>query len=102
MGESSQENDLQTNFTSVHVKKQSMADFTTQFLSLIVFAANLALTLKVNGMSPEDTNVFPNYIYVYLCQLVAPSMVCFSVVVIWYLRHGTMRKDILKELKNNQ
>jgi hypothetical protein len=64
--------------------------------------ANLVLTLKVNDMRPEETNDFPNYLYVYLFQLVAPSMICFTVVIIWYWRHNIMRSEILKELRNNQ
>ena len=100
MAETRLENDLPTNFNLNHIEKQSLADFTSHIFSLIIFGANLLLTLKVNGMSPKETNEFPNYIYVHLFQLVAPSLICFTIAVFWYLRHETMRREIMKEVKN--
>ena len=66
---------------------KSLADFTTNILIILAFALLALLNRTVSSMTLTEMNKFPNYILVYVFQLLGPCLLSFSVCLIYYLRH---------------
>ena len=79
-----------------HLDFKSLADFTTNFLIILSFAMLGLLNVTVSSMTLIEMKSFPNYILVYVFQLLGPCMLSFSVCLIYYSRHRALREAFLK------
>jgi hypothetical protein len=75
---------------------KSLADFTTNILIILAFASLALLNMTVSSMTLTEMNKFPNYIIVYVFQLLGPCLLSFSVCLIYYLRHQALRVAVFK------
>ena len=80
-----------------HVEKQSLVDLTTHTFLLAVFLAFALLNIKANNLTIEQVNEYPNYLYLYSLQFLAPSLMGLTITTVQYVRHSQMRKAIWKE-----
>jgi hypothetical protein len=58
------------------------------------------LVVKISGLDPKKVFDFPNYLWVYLLHLVVPLLSCFTLCVIYYVRHEPLRRAVARQLKN--
>jgi len=67
---------------------------------IIVFLAYALLNIKTNSLTLEEVNKFPNYLYIYALQLLGPSLLGLTIVVVQYIRNSQMRQCLVKEFKS--
>jgi formate-dependent nitrite reductase membrane component NrfD len=79
---------------------KSLADFTTNILIILAFALLALLNMTVSSMTLAEMNKFPNYIIVYVFQLLGPCLLSFSVGLIYYSRHQALRVDVFKRFSS--
>ena len=81
------------------LEKESIADFTSNVVAVLALTSFSLLSIKINSLTQININEYPNYIYLYLFQMFCPSLLCFTVTGVNYMRHGPLRKTIWREAK---
>ena len=80
------------------LEKQTITDYFTNFVSvgglflLWIFGRKLRLTPLA------ELNVYPNYLYVYFHNLLAPALLGLFGIIICYKRHPPMKETIVTEV----
>jgi len=82
------------------LEKQTIGDFTTNFCGVSVFGAYVLLYLKLDAMTPDELNQYPNYLQMYVFQLIGPYLVVFTISILIYTRHPSLRDELLKEMND--
>ncbi len=54
----------------------------------------------VNSMTKEEINSDPNYLWMYMMQLVVPGTATNLMACVHYVRHKPLRQTVLKEIKD--
>lgn len=83
-----------------NMEKESLSDLSSNicmFISTII--ASIVLR-RVNFMSLQNINQFPNYLYVYLLHLGMPNIFCITQSFFLYLRHKNLRQVVTREIKD--
>ena len=83
------------NETIVEKEKSVIADWTTLIFTLILVLSFFSLNYKVNTLTAEEINVYPNYFYIYGIQLIAFQVFSLLLLLVLYSRHKQMIKCIL-------
>ena len=81
--------------------------FENEALESIIFNGFIILLLaevtfvinKINLLKPIECNIFPNYLYVNVFQLVNPVVVIGIGFSIYFWKHSRMRNHLLREIK---
>ena len=82
------------------LEKQSLSDFTTSTFEIIGGCIAALLYFKIRDLAPEQLNIYPNYVLVYLIHLVNGPLTCIIIITLCYLRNEAMRKVVKREIEN--
>lgn len=77
----------------------SLSSFGTITLGMICTAILGYLFSLYSKLSPEDFNVYPNYLLVYWIQLINGPFTIILIIVLCYWRNEQMRKVMIRETK---
>ena len=88
------------NISIASLEKHSMTDFTTNTRGIISFLETLFLLQKIGKLEPHELNVYPNNLILNWLQLVNFAIVMFTTLVFYYVRKHSLRKSVVKKLKN--
>jgi hypothetical protein len=86
-------------FSMEAINKSSITSFSTNLTCLLFVSTFVFFGLKLNQMTLSQLNEYPNYLYVYIYQLILPSLVGFIIVGLFYSKNAAMKQCIMLELK---
>ena len=81
-------------------EKQNITDIVTTACNLTLMGLSSIIVLSFNRISPEQANLYPYYLIVYLFHLVVPFIISNSISLMYYIRQPQMRKTLWRELNN--
>jgi hypothetical protein len=81
------------------LEKQSLSDFTSSTWGIIGIFTVVFFHFKISGLTPEQFNIYPNYIYVYLIHLVNGPLTCIIIIILCYAKNELLRKVIFREVR---
>jgi len=81
-------------------ESQSLSDSAPNIFMAIWCAIYVLLQRKVNGLSLDDANSYPNYLFMFAYHFILPSTTHFLVASLYYVRHAPLRKTIMSEIKD--
>jgi hypothetical protein len=87
-------------FTLDANNSHALANFSTNFISLIIFGLVIIVGLKLNRLTPTDLNIYPNYLLMYFFQLILPNLVGYAVLGLLYMKNSAMRATLVMEFNN--
>jgi len=103
------ENDNETKFNiskrikswcpTLKFNRQMISRNTNNFIILILFISILMLTIKVNNTSPRDINRYPNFLYLYVYQMIFPNIIGNFVMGFYFFQNPAISSTILSEIK---
>jgi hypothetical protein len=79
-------------FLLYSMEKQNILDLTSLIVNQLAFALLALLSAKVNKLSLQEVNKYPNYLYVYSFQLLGPPIICLVTIGLQFVWHRTIRK----------
>ena len=82
------------------LEKQSITDYITSLYFVIYLCISLSILYTANIIDKTKVNYYPFYFYIYILQLSLPLFFCFSIGLLYYIRHQSLRRIIFMELKN--
>jgi hypothetical protein len=81
-----------------NLDNNSYADFSINLCVILVCLLYEMLNLKVSSFNVSEMNQYPNYLYVYLFQIIGPNFLCWTVAVMFYYRYQLLREAVLKKI----
>ena len=81
-------------------ENQSLSDFTTNIVMIVLLGIETVTVHFVNNLKPEDANVYPNYLYVYQLHIYGPFLFGGFLPMVYYLRHKPLQSVIFRELRD--
>ena len=75
-----------------------LADWSSLFLVLCLYLLFFTLNYKVNRLTFQEINLFPNTLYVYCHQLIAYQLLSLVMLAVLYCRHKEIKSTLLKAL----
>jgi hypothetical protein len=77
--------------------------FLSSYLIYLLIITNMSignvLVAKINSLQPYEANLYPNYLYVIVYQLISPIELVASVVLVYYAKHKKLISNLISELK---
>jgi hypothetical protein len=86
--------------TLENLEKKSIGDFTSNICGVLGLAFVSLFSLKTNSLISPEVNDFPNYLYLYIYQLICPYLVSYTITFVCYYRYQPLRKTVFREAKN--
>ena len=78
----------------------TISSFTTRIFSIIGLCAYTLITFKVNSMHLSEVEVYPNYIYVQIYNLILSNIVGFMLTAVYYVTHPQMTRCLLQNIRD--
>ena len=83
----------------INIDQLSLIDMTSIIFGVCLILIYHSLNYKVNTLSPDELNKYPNYYYIYIQHLIAfPVLSCFLLLVL-YAKQPKMIKILYNALK---
>jgi hypothetical protein len=82
-----------------HIEQSTIADMSLQFFLSWVFVLYLMVLIRLRTSSPKEINAYPNYLFIYLHQIIFPQLLAFTGGISYYLRHPPLMKATKREMK---
>jgi len=82
-----------------HIEQSTIADMTLLFILLWVFVLYVMVLIRLRISTPEEINAYPNYLFIYLYQIIFPQSMAFIGGISYYLRHPPLRIAVYREIK---
>lgn len=60
------------------IEKGALINFALNFMNVVLLGLSGIVISEANNLNPIEVNIYPNYLYMYICHLVAPLCICFS------------------------
>ena len=79
---------------------QNITDIVTTACNVTLMGLSSIIVFSFNRIAPEQANLYPYYLIVYLFHLVVPFIISNSISLMYYIRQPQMRKTLLRELNN--
>ena len=92
-------NSVPKNVILKSLEKQSLSDLTLSTCGIIGTGTAAIVYFKIRDLDPDQWNIYPNYIFIYLAQLVIGTLSSIVVISLCFIRHEVMRKVMLREAK---
>ena len=92
-------NGMPRNVILKSLEKQSLSDLTLSTCGIFGIGSAAILYFKIRDLDPDQWNIYPNYIFIYLAQLVIGTLSSIVVISLSYARNEVMRKVMLREAK---
>ena len=81
------------------LEKHSITDYLTSLYFVVYLCISLSILYTANIIDKTKVNYYPFYFYIYILQLALPLFFCFSIGLLYYVRHQSLRRIIFRELK---
>jgi hypothetical protein len=81
------------------IETQTIIDLTSLIVNKLAFALLALLSSKVNKLSLDEVNSFPQYLAVYAFQLLGPPLICIVVIGLQFIRRKSIRKSISNQCR---
>ena len=81
-----------------HISSQTLINFTTNIVSLLLLVFAAVVTVIVNTMDPVKFDSFPNYVWIYVLHHYTPTIILSSTVIIYYTKNVSLRIYVREEL----
>ena len=82
------------------IESKSLSDNAPNIFIAIWCAIYVLLQRKVNGISLDEANSYPNYLFMFAYHFILPSTTHFLIASLYYIKHGPLRRTILSEIKD--
>lgn len=83
-----------TNSIKSYLTSQSLSDLMICLAAIGMFVAAVVPGILVKEIASEDLNKYPNYIYVYLQQIVVPILISISSIILYILWNPKLRSSV--------
>jgi hypothetical protein len=90
---------ISKNLFIASLEKHSLTDFTTNTCIIVFLLETLVLLQKVGTLKPHELNVYPNTLILNWLQIVNFEIVISITLVFYYSRKSSLRKSVIKKLK---
>jgi hypothetical protein len=80
------------------IETEVLENFVLNALIVFILSEVTFVINKINLMSPIDSNLFPNYLYVNVYQLVNPIVICGMISFVYFLKHTKMKNYFHRQL----
>ena len=91
---------LKAKFHWFEIEIEALENFLLNALIVSIIAEVTFVINKINQMSPIESNLFPNNIYVNVYQLVNPIIVCGIGSLVYFSKHTKMKNFFHREFKD--
>ena len=81
-----------------YIEKHTIVDATTQLIETGIFVLYVIVLIRLQTMTPDEVNTYPNNIFIYFHQMIYPGLFGLVSVVWFYLRNPPLRKRVTKEI----
>jgi len=81
------------------LESSSILNLTSLILNLISFVLLSILSSKVNNMTLDEMNQYPNYLLVHSLQLLGCPVLCNVILGLQFVRHKSLRKFVFNYVK---
>ena len=90
----------QTPFSNNHVENNQdiLANLNSNIISMIWISIAGCVTYLYNELSPENLNMFPNYLIVFFCHLWLPQVLSYATIIVYYRSHKNLQATVWKEI----
>ena len=82
-----------------NLEKDSLATVATDLLGICIFITVIACQQQLSAVQPENLQVYPNYLFLYYQDLLAPALgiIC---VILSFFRKKALRRNLKEQLKS--
>jgi hypothetical protein len=88
---------IKTSFKWFVIEIEALESFMLNALVVFILAEVSFVTNKINLMSTVETNLFPNYLYIHVYQLVNPIIIVGIGPLIYFSKHTKMKAYFKKQ-----
>jgi hypothetical protein len=92
-------NSFTPSFSLNAIETQTIIDLSSLIVNQLIFALLALLSSKVNKLSLDEVNSFPQYLSVYAFQLLGPPLICIVVIGLQFIRRKSIRKSISNQCR---
>ena len=82
-----------------HIEDSTIADVKSLLVFMATFSLYLIVLIRLRDLSPKETNVYPNYLFIYFHQMIFPQLFAFLAAILYYFRHPPLKKAMKRETK---
>ena len=83
------------------IETTSLTSFSANAISILSFGTGAVYILVVNSSDFKSMLRYPNYLHLYLINLVGPCLVGLCMALFYFARHEPLRRFLKVVLKNN-
>ncbi len=84
------------------ISSETMINFTTNMLSLLLLIVSASLAVIINSINPLKFEIYPNYLWLYVFHHYSPTLVLGSTVLIYFAKNPQLRTHVWTGFSNRQ
>jgi len=75
-----------------------MTDLMVTLMSIVMLVGTVVPALLVADLPPETINTYPNYVFVYIHQVIVPILVSLSSTILFILCNPKLRMRLIQQI----